>query len=307
MEEKKVMSVKDVYLKTMKFNMIKLGLGAAVTAISLILLLMCGGLTYLCNNGVVTLVMFIIWIFGSCGAYKIIMNYIGYMIKAAHVAVISQAVTTGQIPENMVETGKNMVKERFVETNVYLVLDHLVSGAVKQLQKVVGNVGNALDFIPGMSGVTEFAQKFIGISLGYVDECCLGYSFLQKDKGAFEAGCDGVVIYFQNTKHLLKNAAVTTIVVMVSKFFAWMVPFLLLALIFGALQWNTTIAVVLAILIAICIKVAFIDSYMLVKMMFSYMEVAPQTEISFDLYEKLCKLSSNFKKLWEKAKAPAAA
>ena len=37
MEEKKVMSVKDVYLKTMKFNMIKLGLGAAVTAIALIL------------------------------------------------------------------------------------------------------------------------------------------------------------------------------------------------------------------------------------------------------------------------------
>lgn len=301
------MNVKDVYVKTMKFNFIKLGLGAAVTAISMLLLLMFGGIAVMCDNQIVTLAMIAIWCFATGATYKIIMNYIGYLIKAAHVAVISEAVTTGQIPENMVETGKNMVKERFVETNVYLVLDKLVSGAVKQLQKAVGSVGNALDFIPGMSNITSILQTFIGISLGYVDECCLGYSFLQKDKGAFEAGCDGVVIYFQNAKHLLKNAAVTTIVVLLSTFLAWIVPFILLSLIFSALEWNMMIAFILAVIISICIKVAFVDSYMLVKMMFSYMEVAPQTQISFDLYEKLCKLSNSFKKLWQKAKAPATA
>ena len=301
------MNVKDVYVKTMKFNFIKLGLGAAVTAISMLLLLMFGGIAVLCDNQIVTLAMIAVWCFATGGTYKIIMNYVGYLIKAAHVAVISEAVTTGQIPENMVETGKNMVKERFVETNVYLVLDKLVSGAVKQLQKAVGSVGNALDFIPGMSNITSILQTFIGISLGYVDECCLGYSFLQKDKGAFEAGCDGVVIYFQNAKHLLKNAAVTTIVVLLSTFLAWIVPFILLSVIFSALEWNMMIAFILSVIISICIKVAFVDSYMLVKMMFSYMEVAPQTQISFDLYEKLCKLSNSFKKLWQKAKAQVSA
>lgn len=67
------------------------------------------------------------------------------------------------------------------------------------------------------------------------------------------------------------------------------------------------IAFILSVIISICIKVAFVDSYMLVKMMFSYMEVAPQTQISFDLYEKLCKLSNSFKKLWQKAKAQVSA
>ena len=110
-------------------------------------------------------------------------------------------------------------------------------------------------------------QTFIGIALGYVDECCLGYCFLKKDEGAFKASCDGVVIYFQNVKKLLKDAAV-----------------------------------ILAVMVAIVIKSAFIDSFMLVKMMVSYMEVAPSTEITFDLYEKLSKLSSKFKQLFGKAK-----
>ncbi len=300
------MNVKDVYLKTMKFNLIKLGLGAAVIGISLVLLLLCGGITFLCNNPGVTWMMILIWIVGTSITYKLLMYYVGYMIKAAHVAVISQAVTTGQIPENMVETGKNMVKERFVESNVYFVLDKLVSGAVKQLQKAVGAVGGALDFVPGMSSITNILQTFIGISLGYVDECCLGYTFINKDKNAFEAGCDGVVIYFQNAKHLLKNAAVTSLIVIASTFAISIVPLVILLPIFGALGWNLLIAFFIALFIAICLKTAFVDSYMLVKMMFSYMQVAPSTELSFDLYEKLCNLSNSFKKLFQKSKEKVA-
>ena len=45
---------------------------------------------------------------------------------------------------------------------------------------------------------------------------------------------------------------------------------------------------------------------MLIKMMYSYMEVAPQTVISFDLYEKLCGLSKSFKKLFDKARTQTA-
>ena len=250
--------------------------------------------------------MILIWIVGTSITYKLLMYYVGYMIKAAHVAVISQAVTTGQIPENMVETGKNMVKERFVESNVYFVLDKLVSGAVKQLQKAVGAVGGALDFGPGMSSITNILQTFIGISLGYVDECCLGYTFINKDKNAFEAGCDGVVIYFQNAKHLLKNAAVTSLIVIASTFAISIVPLVILLPIFGALGWNLLIAFFIALFIAICLKTAFVDSYMLVKMMFSYMQVAPSTELSFDLYEKLCNLSNSFKKLFQKSKEKVA-
>ena len=296
------MKAKDIYLGTMKFVWLKLGIGAAVTVASIILLalFMLIGSAF---GGVGLYILFLIWAVLTDIIYKVVMHYFGYMIKAGHVAVIASAVTTGRLPENQFEYGKQMVKSRFAASNVYFVVDKLVAGAVRQLQKVVGKIGGALDAVPGMAQITDILQTFIGIALGYVDECCLGYCFLKKEQSAFQASCDGVVIYFQNAKRLLKDAAVTTLIVVIGTFAAWVIPFALIAVIFNAAGWNMVAGVILALIIAIVIKAAFIDSWMLVKMMVSYMEVAPSTQITFDLYDKLCGLSSKFKELFGKAKA----
>ena len=81
-----------------------------------------------------------------------------------------------------------------------------------------------------------------------------------------------------------------------------MIPFAIIGGIFSIFNWSGVAAFLLAVMIAICVKAAFIDRYMMVKMMVSYMSVAPQTEITFDLYGKLCKLSSKFKEMFNKAK-----
>lgn len=296
------MKTKDIYLKTMKFVWLKLGLGMAVFLASVVLfaLFMLIGAQF---GGVGLYIMLIVWAALTGLIYNVAMHYIGYMLKAGHVAVIATAVTTGQIPENQFEYGKQMVTSRFAASNVYFVVDKLVGGAVRQLQKAVGKIGGMLEAVPGMSAITDILQTFIGIALGYVDECCLGYCFLKKDEGAFKASCDGVVIYFQNAKKLLKDAAVTTLIVMLATLAAWIVPFFLFFAIFKALKWSLFGAVILALFVAIVIKTAFIDSYMMVKMMVSYMQVAPSTQITFNLYDKLCGLSNKFKELFGKAKA----
>lgn len=295
------MKTKDIYLKTMKFVWLKLAMGAAITLASAILLALFLLIGSLFGSGGMW-VMLTLWIILTSGIYKLSMYYFGYMLKAGHVAVIATAVTTGQIPEDQFAYGKQMVTSRFAATNAYFVVDRLVSGAVHQLQKVVGKIGGALDVIPGMSTVTNILQTFIGIAPGYVDECCLGYCFLQKEEGTFKASCDGVVIYFQNIKKLLKDAAVTTLIVVVATAASWIIPFAVFGAIFRALHWNMVAAALLALMIALVVKIALIDSYMMVKMMVSYMEVAPSTEITYDLYDKLCKLSSKFKSLFNKAK-----
>lgn len=98
------------------------------------------------------------------------------------------------------------------------------------------------------------------------------------------------------------NAAVTTLIVIAATAAAWVIPFAIIGGIFSIFNWSGVAAFLLAVMIAICVKAAFIDSYMMVKMMVSYMSVAPQTEITFDLYGKLCKLSSKFKEMFNKAK-----
>ncbi|MDE6129303.1 MAG: hypothetical protein K2G16_08985, partial [Lachnospiraceae bacterium] len=278
----------------------KLALGGAVflfSALTLFLFLWIASL--LRSEGAVGIAL-LLWAILSGGVFRFAQYYVGYMLKAGHVAMVTTAVTTGSLPENQLEAAKSMVKERFASANVYFVVDRLVGGAVNQLQRGLQKVEDLLGKIPGVAVIVSFAQMFVHIALNYIDECCLGYTFLHREQSAFKSAADGVVIYFQNWKTLLKNAAVTTLIVMGVSLLAFILPFVIFAGIFSLLGVHWIFAFILAVMVAAIIKGSFVDSYMMVKMMVSYMQVAPSTEITFDLYDKLCKLSSKFKNLFNK-------
>lgn len=283
----------------MPFSMAKLALGAATVVLSAVLFAILMGIGWLFGDGGMGIAV-IIWIGGTGVIRFVIMRYMGYLVKAGHVAVIAEAVTTGQIPANQVDYGKKMVTERFATSNIYFAVDKLVTGAVKQIQRGIEKVGNALDFIPGMGAITGLAKFFVDISLGYIDECCLGYTFYKKEQGAFKSAADGVVIYAQNWKVLLKNAAKTMAKTVALLVLIVLVVFIPVGLLFKLLHWSPLVAFLLACLIAWAVKFAFVDSYILCQMMTSYMEVAPTTQITFDLYSKLSGLSSSFKELFNK-------
>lgn len=294
------MDSKNIFFKTMPFVWLKLFLGLATVLLSALLFAVLVGIGSLFGDGGMALTFFI-WL-GAVGVIRFFLNHwLGYLVKAGHIAVIAEAVTTGKVPENQVEVGKKAVIERFGTSNVYFVIDKLVSGAVKQLQNALGKVGDILGGVPGVGALVSTGQMFIGISLGYIDECCLGYTFYQKQENAYKSAADGVVIYAQNWKTLLKSAAKTTAMVIIMVIAFTLLSFALLGGLFTLLHWNRGVAFVLALLIATSIKYAFIDSWVMVKMMVSYMEVAPDTQITYDLYGKLCNMSSKFKELFNKA------
>lgn len=293
------MKTKDVYQKTMKFVWLKLALHAAIFAIAALLLVLFLWIGR-AGSGSGIVLSLTVWVIVVGSIYGLVQRYVGYMLKAGHVAMVTTLMTTGTLPENQFEAAKSMVKERFATANVYFVLDRLVSGAVNQLQKGMEKIGNAFESIPGISTIMSFAQMFIHIALNYIDECCLGYTFLHKEQSAFKSAADGVVIYFQNWKKLLKDAAVTALIVLVITFVTWLVPFVIFCAVFAAWGVHWVFALLLAVMVAAGIRSSFVDSYMMVKMMVSYMETAPSTQITFDLYEKLCRLSGKFKSLFEK-------
>ena len=295
------MKPRTIYTKTMPFVWAKLLLGLATVAISIAMFAILMGIAWLINSEGVTMFMVVIWICATGVARFVLMRYVGYLVKAGHVAVITEAVTTGRVPDNQVAYGKQMVKERFLTSNVYFLVDRLVAGAVRQLQRVLEKAGNLFSFVPGMKTIVSIGKMFIGIALGYVDECCLGYTFYMKDQGAFKSAADGVAIYFQNWKKLLKDAAKTTATVVALTAIAVLASFLVFGLLFRLLGWNLLVAFLVACFAAWAVKFSFIDSYMMVTMMVSYMEEAPSTAITFDLYGKLCGMSAKFKQLWGKA------
>ena len=245
------MKPREIFAKTMPFAWAKLLLGLATIVVSIVIFAILMGIAYLFQSDGVFIVMFIIWI-GATGVVNFIINhYIGYLIKAGHVAVITEAVTSGSVPDNQMSYGKEMVKERFLTSNIYFVIDKLVAGAVKQIQRGVEKIGNKMgNFIPGMNFVTNIAKMFVGIALGYIDECCLGYTFYKKKQGAFKSAADGVVIYAQNWKTLLKDAAKTTAMVILLVIVVTLISFALLAGIFRLFGWEGGLGGFVAFLLA---------------------------------------------------------
>jgi len=300
------MTAKQLFSKTTPFIWAKLLLGGATVLISALLLAIFMGLGWLFGEGAI-FIMFILWVSATGVVRFVIMHYFGYLVKAGHIAVIAEACATGKIPDNQVAYGKAMVTERFATSNIYFAVDKLVSGAVKQIQNGIGKLGGKLDFIPGMEAVTSLAQFFVSISLGYVDECCLGWTFYNKTQPPFKSAADGVVIYAQNWKVLLKDAAKTMLKVILLTVVVALIIFVPIGLLFKLLKWSGLAAFLLALLIAWVVKFAVMDSYIMIQMMASYMQAAPNTVITFDLYSKLCTLSSKFKELFQKGQAEAPA
>ncbi|RHO70747.1 zinc ribbon domain-containing protein [Parabacteroides sp. AF48-14] len=296
------MTAKEIYLKTLAFSWVKLGLGVLNIVIDIVLFALLMGISVLFKNEGVGAVMFLVWL-ALAGIVNYALNhYIGYLVKAGHVAVISRAFKSGTIPDNPVAVGKEMVKECFGTSNVYFLLDNLVTGSVKQLQRTLGRVtGGLLGALPGGGSIQKLTELFLNISLGYIDECCLGYTFYRNDQNPYKSAADGVVIYAQNWKTLLKDAAKTTLVVILSLTVVTLVAFVLFGGLFRLFGWSGFVAFILSLLLAWTVKYAFIDSWILVKMMCSYMQVAPTTVITFDLYGKLSGLSGKFRELFKRS------
>ncbi len=298
------MTTKQVLTKTKPFIMAKLLLGAVNVLASILLFAICALFIWLFKyNGAVTFIFITIWLGGTGAINYILMHYFGYLIKAGHIAVIAEVLATGKVPANQVNYGKSVVQKRFATANIYFVIDKLVSGAVRQIQRVVEKVGNAVDIVPGMNYITNILKFFVTISLGYIDECCLGYTFLKRKQGAFRSSCDGVVIYAQNWKPLLKNAGITMAKVIGLMIAAALIIFIPIGLLFNLMNLNMFVAFLLSLFIAYVVKFALLDSYIMIDMMKVYMSCAQKTELSFDLYGKLCKISTKFKELFDKGKS----
>ncbi len=296
-----MISAKKLFSKTLPFVWAKLLLGLAFVLVAGVLLGIFVGLGWLFGD-VGMIVMVCLW-FAALGVLRfVMMHYFGYLIKAGHIAVIAEATATGVVPDGQLAYGKNKVKERFATSNVYFAVDKLVSAAVKEIQKGIGKIGDLLDFLPGMEAVTSLVQFFVNISLGYIDECCLGWTFRNPNQGAFKSAADGVVLYAQNWKALLKGAAKTMLKTLLLCVLVVLLIFVPVALIFRLFQWSLLLAFVIACLLTWVAKFAFMDSYIMISMMHTYMQVASSAPVAYDLYGKLSGISGKFKQLFQKGR-----
>ncbi|MDG5790045.1 hypothetical protein QA612_21555 [Evansella sp. AB-P1] len=242
-------------------------------------------------------------------------RYVLYMVKVGHIAVITELLRTGKVPEgkSQVAYGKDQVVNNFGSANVAFVVDKIVYAAVRQIQRWMMRVGNFLGFIPGAKNIISIISKIMEVSLRYVDEAILSYIMVRKSEGkeesVWKSACDGVVLYAQSWKKIIMTAAGIVAFVYVLNIGVFLITvFPLMALAnwiansAGVASFLGYIAVVGAYIITSMVKRALIDPVATVAMVRAYQLNIKDMEPSMDLQAKLLKVSGKFKSLFNKSK-----
>ncbi|MBZ9819576.1 hypothetical protein [Mesorhizobium sp. CA4] len=232
-----------------------------------------------------------------------IREYILYVLKAGHIAVMVHLIDGHDVPDGQgqIAYAKEVVTQRFAEANILFVVDQLVKGAIRAITGLIGGIAAFLP-IPGLGGVVSFINTVIRLSLTYVDEIILGYNIRISSNSPFETARQGVVLYAQNGKHMVKNAVWLAVIMWGVSF----VIFLLMLAPAAAILWVMPgqlagWAFVLAIVFAWAFKAAFIEPFAIASLMQVYFEAIEGQEPNPEWDRRLAETSSKFRELRDKA------
>jgi len=234
-----------------------------------------------------------------------IREYILYVVKAGHIAVMVHLIDGRDVPDgqNQIAYARQVVTERFAEANILFVVDQLVKGAIRAITGLLGGIAAFLP-IPGLSGLVSFINTVIRLSLTYVDEIILGYNIRINSSSPFETARQGVVLYAQNGKTMIKNAVWLAVIMWGVSF----VIFLLMlapaaAILFLMPGQLAGWAFVLAIVFAWAFKAAFIEPFAIACLMQVYFKTIEGQVPNAEWDQRLAEASSKFRELRDKALA----
>jgi hypothetical protein len=232
-----------------------------------------------------------------------IREYILYIVKAGHIAVMVELLQGKDLPQGrgQIEHAKSVVTERFVETNVLFALDQLIKGVIGAITGLIGGIAAFLP-IPGLDGLVRFLNAIIRVSLTYVDEIILGYAIKTNSTNPWQNARTGIILYAQNGKVMVKNAIWLTI-------FMWIISIVVFALMLAPAAALLVLfpgqaggwAFVVAIVFAWAFKAALLEPFAIAALMDVYFRVIEGQKPNAEWERRLNDASAKFRDMGSKA------
>lgn len=328
----------EIYRRTLKFSVMRLVrtvlclvLLAALPLVAFVATGMAGldEMAQLAATGVAFIVALIV--------FYVVAHYGGYLLTAGQVAMITEGVATGELPEDTYEAGKRAVKDRFATASVYYGLWSVTKAITSEVSAGMNAIARGIDgdnSTGPASVIAAIISTIVSVVLEYLNYCSLGWVFLHSEQSAFKSTCDGAVVYFQNWKTLMRNSAKVIAITIVSLALIGGAFFGVAYLVLGSIEPLTTVlsqidatatledgsavpagtslvalCAVIALVLWSGIHGAFVKPYILVSVMRRYIEAGRADTPQVDVYEKLSGMSKGFRKALDRAGegAPSAA
>ncbi len=242
---------------------------------------------------------------GASGFLYWAREYILYLVKAGHIAVLTRHLDGEELPggRGQVDYGVSIVKENFKEASVLFGLDQLVKGVLKVVTGTLHTVG-AIIPIPGLHNLTKIIGNILTLSLTYVDEIILAHHFRTGSDNAWESSKNALVLYAQNYGTMAKNAVWLWLLMWVLTIVIFLVLLAPALAIITAIPGNIGFwSFVLAFLIAWSVKAALLEPIAMYALMQVYFKKIEGQDPNAEWEARLEKASAKFRELKDKAAA----
>jgi hypothetical protein len=217
------------------------------------------------------IIVFIIGLAANLWLWRLLREYMLYIVKAGHIAVIAELVSRGKLPEGegQVAFGKRQVTERFGQASGLFAADQLVKAIIAALNRTLFT---ATAFLPFLRGLAQFAQLVVDRSLTYIDEAILARTYVTGERNIWESARQGIILYGMNWKPILKTAVLTALI----GYFATAVIFVIFlgpALAISALLPPAfrIVALVIAAVFAFTTRLALVEPFAMTATLVTYL------------------------------------
>ncbi|MBQ1312637.1 MAG: hypothetical protein IIY55_12395 [Blautia sp.] len=196
------MSNKEIYQRTLKFSLFRF----LYSFLAFIVVAVIGAIGFMVtektfDNGLIGMGIGIVV---GLIALAIFLRYVSYTYKAGQIAMMTQAITTGSLPKDVVGEGKRVVKERFATVALFFAATGIIKGIFNQLGRGMTKLGEALGGDSGKN-VASVISAVIQVVIAYLCDCCLGWVFYRKEQSSAKATLEGAVLFFRHGKTFARN------------------------------------------------------------------------------------------------------
>lgn len=243
--------------------------------------------------------------FGIAGAVMYFLReYLLYMVKAGHIAVLVEIMDGGEIPggRGQIDYAQSVIKERFAESNVLFAVDQLIKGVINAFNRAFFTLAAILP-IPGLEGLAKFVNTIIRLSLTYLDEVILAYNIRTQSDNPWASSRSALILYAQNYKSFLKNAVFLALIIWgltLTVFLLILAPVAGLVALFPGSAGVLTF--VIALVFAWGVKQAVIEPFAMTALMQVFFKITEGQEPDPEWERKLESVSNKFGELKTKAR-----
>lgn len=239
----------------------------------------------------------------TAGVIFFFRDYILYLVKAGHIAVMVELMDGKPVPggQGQIAYARQVVTERFGQASALFALDQLIKAVINVVTGLMEGLMSILP-IPGLDRLMGALRAYLRLAVGLVDEVILGHAIRTRSENAWEAAHDGLVLYAQNARAMLVNAAWLTLITWVLAFLV----FLVMLAPAGAVVWllpgdSTAGMFVFAVVFAWAVKIAVIEPFAVACMLQVFFQETEGQEPMPEWRGRLTQASEKFRRLGERA------